>query len=94
MPRTPKRTAPKAGPPGVISGNELYRLDELLARLDLGEDGWRQLRRRGLESAVVRIAGHAYVHGSDVAHFFRALRLRAAEAHTKDGTADGKASPA
>jgi hypothetical protein len=74
MARTPKQKKPAGGSPGVVNVNELYRMDELLGRLGLGEDGWRALRRRGLEQSVVRIGGRSYISGADVVAFFRAIR--------------------
>lgn len=65
-------TAPKskrAAAAGVIRPDELYRLDELQARLRMGSWGLRKMRRAGL--AVYRVSGRGFVLGADVISFVK-----------------------
>lgn len=50
--------------PGEITGDAVYTLDELNARLGLGKGALRQARRQGLK--VRRIGRRSYVMGRDV----------------------------
>lgn len=59
-------------PPGIVSANNLYTVDELRARLRIGETAWRTLRRNGLP--VCRVSGRAFVLGSDLLEHLATLR--------------------
>ncbi len=61
-----KRRSPKPAPiptPGVIAAAEVYTLQEFSRRTGLAERGMRRLRRLGLP--VIRVAGRAFIRGSD-----------------------------
>jgi hypothetical protein len=64
--------------PGTIEAGVLYRVDEAQRRLGLGYDGWRSLRRAGLEARIRQIGGRGFVLGDDLLQVFRALPGREA----------------
>lgn len=51
-------------PPGAITGDELYTLDEIRQRLGLGVAAMRSARRQGLR--VRRIGRRGFVLGKDL----------------------------
>lgn len=53
---------------GEITGDSLYTLDEINARLGLGKSALRTARREGL--TVKRIGRRGYVLGRDVIEWF------------------------
>ena len=57
-------TSRKPATPGVIDPTNLYRVDELRARLGWKAHAWRTAIRNGLR--VLRAGGRAYVLGSDL----------------------------
>jgi len=69
--------------PGVIRADELYRLDELQARLQAGEWAIRQARRKGLR--MYKIGKRKYVKGADVLAFLDAnVTPESGDGHTRD----------
>ncbi len=51
-------------PPGFVMPEALYTIEEVKARLRMGNKTWRQLRRRGVE--VIRFGRRHYIMGSMV----------------------------
>jgi hypothetical protein len=70
---------PSTDTPGVIEANVLYRVDEAQRRLALGYEGWRSLRRAGLEAAIRSVGGRTFVLGSDVIAVFAKMPGRGAK---------------
>lgn len=58
--------------PGVIQAGTVYLAAEARSRLQIGDWGWRQMRRAGLPT--VRQGNRVYVLGDDLIAFFRRLR--------------------
>lgn len=56
--------------PGVISEQEIYRLDEAVARLGWSQSALRSARRRGLR--VLRSGKRAYLSGREIVRFLEA----------------------
>lgn len=53
--------------PGVISPADLYRIDELRARLALGDWAWREFRRKHAGRLKLIVIGRRkYVRGSNI----------------------------
>jgi hypothetical protein len=51
-------------PPGFIVPDALYTIEEVKARLRMGETVWRQLRRKGVKA--IRFGVRHYIMGSVV----------------------------
>ena len=60
--------------PGVIRGDEVYRLQELQRRLGWGEHALRQAKLAGLR--IVRFGREGFVLGNDALAFFEGLKER------------------
>ncbi|HUT13524.1 MAG TPA: hypothetical protein VMY42_23755 [Thermoguttaceae bacterium] len=87
---------PRAGTsaPGCIEAGVLYRLDELRSRLGVGFEGWRSLRKAGLEDHVIKIAGRRFLLGDSVLDVFgKLLRKQQAEREQRRLDAAGEDHP-
>ncbi len=60
LPASPR---PAGGSPGVVTPSDLYRVDELRARLGWSESAYQSARKQGLK--IFRAGKRSYVRGSD-----------------------------
>jgi hypothetical protein len=75
MARQPVTTGPAYGPPsppGVVSINDVYTLDEAKARLRLSDSAFRAARRRGLRLLVC--GKRRYLSGKEILRFLEATQ--------------------
>jgi hypothetical protein len=84
--KTSKKKSPAAAAnvvPGVVSPDELYRVDEFQRRMRLGSWAMRKMRAEGL--LVRRCHGRSFVLGSDFIDFVRSASEERPSDHGSNG---------